>query len=183
MENYNDLHTFTLCRDDWQVVIDSLYEAASDRMSRASAIGLDSTYGNILYLDGHRVKAVADYLEFHLPEGPTDEQLIEAYQRSYQPAWERGEHYGCHIDGLRAILTRWGNHPGSPDSSTPPIPVSERLPGPEDCDAEGKCWWWYPPVPEQTYGYWAHEDDAVPERAVDEQPSHWLPANALSQPS
>jgi hypothetical protein len=23
-----------------------------------------------------------------------------------------------------------------------PIPVSERLPGPEDCDAEGRCWWY-----------------------------------------
>ena len=64
----NDLHTFTLCRDDWQIVIDSLYEAASDRLTRADAIGLDSTYGAILYADGHKVKAVADYLEFHLPD-------------------------------------------------------------------------------------------------------------------
>jgi hypothetical protein len=23
-----------------------------------------------------------------------------------------------------------------------PVPVSERLPGPGDCDAEGRCWWW-----------------------------------------
>ena len=27
----------------------------------------------------------------------------------------------------RAALARWGNHPESPDSSTQPIPVSERL--------------------------------------------------------
>lgn len=27
-------------------------------------------------------------------------------------------------------------------SGLKPIPVSERLPGPEDCDAEGHCWWW-----------------------------------------
>ena len=33
--------------------------------------------------------------------------------------------------------------------------------------------------PEQTYGYWAHEDDAVPERALDEQPTHWLPAHSI----
>jgi len=70
--NPDDLHMFTLCRDDWQIVIDSLYEAASDRMSRASAIGLDSTYGGILYEDGHKVKAVADYLEFHLPENDNE---------------------------------------------------------------------------------------------------------------
>ena len=23
-----------------------------------------------------------------------------------------------------------------------PVPVSERLPGPEDCDDQGRCWWW-----------------------------------------
>jgi hypothetical protein len=23
-----------------------------------------------------------------------------------------------------------------------PVPVAERLPGPEDCDGEGRCWWW-----------------------------------------
>ena len=68
MDNYNDLHTFTLCRDDWEIIIDSLYEAAIERLTRAEKIGLDSTYGNILYADAHKVKAVADYLEFHLPE-------------------------------------------------------------------------------------------------------------------
>ena len=66
--NPDDLYMFTLCRDDWQIVIDSLYEAASERLSRADSIGLDSTYGGILYDDAHKVKAVADYLEFHLPE-------------------------------------------------------------------------------------------------------------------
>ena len=25
-----------------------------------------------------------------------------------------------------------------------PVPVSERLPKPGDCDAEGGCWWWHP---------------------------------------
>ena len=25
-------------------------------------------------------------------------------------------------------------------SGIEPVPVSERLPGPEDCDAEGRCW-------------------------------------------
>ena len=65
--NYDDLHTFTLCRDDWQIAIDSLYVAAGDNLSRAEAIGRDSTYGAILYANGQKIKAVADYLEFHLP--------------------------------------------------------------------------------------------------------------------
>jgi hypothetical protein len=30
-----------------------------------------------------------------------------------------------------------------------PVPVSERLPGPEDCDAEGRCW----------IGTWNHIED------------------------
>jgi hypothetical protein len=33
----------------------------------------------------------------------TDERLIQVYQAAYQPAWERGEWYGCHVDGLRAV--------------------------------------------------------------------------------
>ena len=68
----NDLHSFTLCSADWQIVIDSLYEAASERLTRANAIGLDSTYGAILYEDAQKVRAVADYLEFFLPEIEND---------------------------------------------------------------------------------------------------------------
>jgi hypothetical protein len=120
------------------------------------------------------------------PEGPTEAKIASILLAYAVVEPQVGvsrilheKHFG---NAARAVLTRWGNHPGSPNSSMQPIPVSERLPRPEDCDAEGRCWWWYPPVPEQTYGYWAHEDDAVPERAVDEQPSHWLPANVLSQP-
>jgi hypothetical protein len=64
----NELHSFTLCNDDWELVIASLYEAAGDRLARADAIGLDSVYGGILYDESHKIRAVADYLEFFLPE-------------------------------------------------------------------------------------------------------------------
>jgi hypothetical protein len=69
MENnpMDDLFMFTLCRDDWEIVIASLYEAAGDRLARADAIGLDSVYGGTLYEDGRKIRAVADYLEFFLP--------------------------------------------------------------------------------------------------------------------
>ena len=63
----DELQSFTLCHDDWGVIVDSLYEAASDRMSRADSIGLDSTYGSILYAEGQKYKTIADYLEFWLP--------------------------------------------------------------------------------------------------------------------
>jgi len=66
--NPDDLHTFTLCREDWERAIAALYEAAGDRMSRADTIGLDSTYGSTLYADGQQFRAVANYLETFLPE-------------------------------------------------------------------------------------------------------------------
>lgn len=57
-----------------------------------------------------------------------------------------------------------------------PIPVSERLPEPEDCDAEGRCWWGD-----------AGDDQFVPSWRLCEQPddthfNHWLPAHALPLP-
>ncbi len=45
------------------------------------------------------------------PEGPTDKELWELYQGpgTFSP-----------VEFARAVLARWGNHPGSPDSSTQP---------------------------------------------------------------
>lgn len=71
-----------------------------------------------------------------------------------------------------AVLARWGRQ-------TAPVPVSERLPGPEDCDEQGRCWMFgkiegdwrlvstiNPGVPKLKYCF-----------------SHWLPANALPLPA
>lgn len=41
-------------------------------------------------------------------ERPTDEELERVYQGASKPAWERGEFYGAHRDGLRAVLARFG---------------------------------------------------------------------------
>ena len=65
----NNTYSIPLCLADWQIIIDSLYEATSERLTRADAIGLDSTYGSILYHDAQKIRAVADYIEFYLPEG------------------------------------------------------------------------------------------------------------------
>jgi hypothetical protein len=48
-----------------------------------------------------------------------------------------------------AVLTRWGR------LSIEPVPVSERLPKPEDCDAEGRCWWWIVDQPGE-FPHWIH---------------------------
>ena len=70
-------------------------------------------------------------------------------------------------------------------SAPTPIPVTERLPGPEDCDADGRCWLW-----ERDCGYsgckWALVDRTWSLSQSDEDLSvytHWLPANALPLPT
>lgn len=65
-----------------------------------------------------------------------------------------------------------------------PVAVSERLPGTEDCDAEGRCWQWTPfeegtnfPAPGDwglQLGEWLSN--------VRCQTTHWLPAHALPLP-
>ena len=76
------------------------------------------------------------------------------------------------VDHARAVLAKWG-------TLTPqPVAVSERLPGPEDCNEQGRCWMFgnvegdwrlistiNPGIPKLKYCF-----------------SHWLPANALPTP-
>ena len=60
-----------------------------------------------------------------------------------------------------------------------PVPVSERLPGAEDCDAEGRCWWGVPALPSLAPASWRFV--SAEDRFGSEL--YWLPANALPQPS
>lgn len=53
-----------------------------------------------------------------------------------------------------------------------PVPVSERLPGPEDCDGEGRCWAF-----SQRIGWLRAEDP------IGSVFTHWLPATALPLPA
>ena len=65
-----------------------------------------------------------------------------------------------------------------------PVAVSERLPGPEDCDAEGRCWgWWTDPMSE----YWEYVGVSAPIEPYGSYipragHTHWLPANAIPTP-
>jgi len=98
------------------------------------------------------------------PEGPTDEELLELYQ---------GPGTFSAIEYARDVLARWGNHPGSPDSSTlQPVPVSERWPEFSDCDYAERVWCW-----SWAIGTWRLS------RINQSIHSHWLPAHALPQPS
>jgi hypothetical protein len=130
------------------------------------------------------------------PEGPTDEELLELMPEDLHKEfanWSRiyAEHadikpglfrvvLNTHaVDFARAVFARWGR-------PTPrPIPVSERLPGPEDCDAEGEVWAWRRFDPEGDMDNGDHWMLAFHEWLEDEDCgfTHWLPAHALPQPS
>jgi len=81
------------------------------------------------------------------PQGPSDEEIEAAARVIYgsmrfdrigytEPWVERGNSFAqdearrC----ARAVLARWGR------PVIEPVPVAERLPGSEDCDATGCCW-------------------------------------------
>ncbi len=58
-----------------------------------------------------------------------------------------------------------------------PIPVSERLPGPEDCDTEERCWFYTPACSVLCASWVLREPDSLRKWET-----HWLPAHALPLP-
>ena len=65
---------------------------------------------------------------------------------------------------------RWG-HP-----MPQPVPVSERLPGPGDCTAQGWCWVFY-----RGFATWTLEPP-LGQDGKHTGYTYWLPANALPTP-
>jgi hypothetical protein len=113
------------------------------------------------------------------PVAPTDEEL-EATARAAEvqsmkkqcgltaltPDGIHAQLQEQRLAGLRAIAARWGR------PAIEPIPVSERLPGPEDCDA-GDCCWAY-----DKNEKWLRVNYGV----VKSGWTHWLPHWALPIP-
>ena len=106
------------------------------------------------------------------PQGPTDEELNNLANKAWISVDVLKEYdlienaFDC-CGFARAVLARYGR------PAIEPVPVSERLPGPEDCDAEGRCWWW-------------DEDDDM-WRLSEHRPwllcwTHWLPHWVLPVP-
>lgn len=102
------------------------------------------------------------------PYEPTDEELNDTYWKAWHEHLDRANSV-LHAAGLRAVLARWGR------PAITPIPVSERLPGPEDCDAEGRCWAW-----DWLAVCWRDVSWEEVRRWAD---THWLPATALPLPT
>ena len=118
--------------------------------------------------------------------GPTDEELeklvFDNYSIAISFACDSKEEaqvmISSYVKFARAVLAKWGR------PAPQPVAVSERLPGPEDCDEQGRCWLW-----ERDCGYsgckWALVDRTWSLSQSDEDLSvytHWLPANALPHP-
>jgi hypothetical protein len=81
------------------------------------------------------------------------------------------------LEYARAVLARWGR------PTIEPVPVAERLPEPEDCDADEQCWLW------RTDGIEEFWELVVPPNNIHEynwtsqwKYTHWLPHHALPVP-
>ena len=93
-------------------------------------------------------------------EGPSKKELYDLFCE-----YEREP-----VESMRAALARWGR------PAAAPVPVSERLPGPEDCTAQGWCWVFY-----RGFATWTLESP-LGQDGKHTGYTHWLPANALPTP-
>jgi hypothetical protein len=95
------------------------------------------------------------------------EEALDSYRYTTELPYFLEEHaseYEPIILAFRAVIA--ADRARRP--ATQPVPVSERLPGPEDCDAEGWCWCFD--------GFnWMRGD-------LEDWHSHWLPCHALPIP-
>ena len=136
--------------------------------------------------------ALAEAEEQAVPAPPADGEVAELPPRPpliTPPAHPALERYGITWDGSREkpVLTLLPDGYWTPwhvaaellqRQALVPVPISERLPGPEDCDAEGSCWWW-----SNVDGSWylrrpLHPAVVCPADLL----QVWLPAHALPLP-
>jgi len=104
------------------------------------------------------------------PQGPTDKELHQLWQELY--SFHDGPTSGEVAEIARAVLARYAR------PAIEPVAVAERLPGAEDCDAEGRCWWWIVDDPGQ-FPYWICAPVSASGWAGYTQ---WLPCRALPVP-
>jgi len=105
------------------------------------------------------------------PQVPTDEEICDLWSWAAgqdQGSWPTQQH--CFA---RAVLARWGR------PAIKPVPVAERLPGPKDCDGEGRCWLLYRSASMNKTPTWS----LVHRRSIfDADYTNWLPHWALPVP-
>ncbi len=81
------------------------------------------------------------------------------------------------LNFAHAILARWGR------PTIEPVPVSEGLPKPKDCDAEGRCWWFNPGVKASSNPHIALSSWRLTHMLASKpMGTHWRPHHALPVP-
>ena len=155
-------------------------ESIQDRIAAADA-AIEASMKRIRALAAPALADLAEADGPAVPEGrepasvalqPSDEEL-ETFL--VDVACQNGDMYYADPKVLaRAVLARWGR------PAAAPVPVSERLPGPEDCDAEGRCWLGGRLLGTGTPTWLLGYPDWV-ERFPDVH-RFWLPANACQRP-
>jgi hypothetical protein len=114
------------------------------------------------------------------PEGPTNDDGIDE-EAATVILWllEEAAHAADADQSYAAgKLTLAAQLLGERRPAIEPVPVSERLPGPEDCDADGRCW-----MCGKVEGDWrliSTDNPGVPQLKY--AFSHWLPRWALPVP-
>ena len=114
------------------------------------------------------------------PQGPTDEEICSFIARVWPHSpgemhdceWRAGMMMMIHAAIEELFLPHWGR------LAAEPVPVAERLPGPEDCSSRGY--------------FWAYAGDDWEETDIDGMNwqhlhhhgyTHWLPHHALPLPT
>jgi hypothetical protein len=106
-------------------------------------------------LEGASDEALANFTAWFCRNYPGPDTII------HKPEWHAPKVFRAAADAL----ARWGR------PAIEPVPVSERLPGPEDCDDEDECWWFDP----ASDGAWYID-------TYQGNYTHWLPHHALPVP-
>ena len=119
------------------------------------------------------------------PQGPSDEELDEEtatlipwlLEEAVQAANSEAPYAAGQLTLAAQLL-------GERRPAIEPVPVAERLPGPEDCDAEGRCWWLKQaanPEHDLLTPTW-HLQRHGPAGSTFFKFTHWLPHHALPMP-
>jgi hypothetical protein len=144
-----------------------------------------------------RLTRAAELLQRQAPQPPADGEVVEVVEWlreqlhvCLQAPWTPGiKYFGRAAELLErqatacAICERERLHQSTRaadleverQAAPVPVPVNERLPEPEDCYAEGRCWWFCFECPGE-HSYW------ILAKEVYCNPTYWLPAHALPLP-